>query len=304
MKRTILLLILLVAILIAGCNQQASIDQEGGLRVMATTSIVADVVMEIGGDIVQVDTLLPRGVDPHSFTPTPQEITRLSNATLIFTSGAGLEEFLQPALESAGALERVVDLSENVNLIPSTDVHPEDTDLEYDHHTWLDPNNVVLWTDVITTALSDIDPAHAAEYQANAREYQNRLMELDAWIREEVSQIPQDQRKIVTDHLIFGYFAQEYGFTQVGAIIPGFSTLSEPSAQDLAELERNISELHIKAIFIGWSTNSRLADRIAEDTGIRVIRIYTHSLSEAGGPASNYLDYMRYNVNAIVQALR
>jgi len=119
-----------------------------------------------------------------------------------------------------------------------------------------------------------------------------------------VDQIPVAQRQLVTDHLVFGYFADRYGFQQVGAIIPGFSTLSEPSAQELAQLEDAIVQLNVPALFVGRAANQNLAERIAEDTGVRVIQLYTHSLSPVGGEAEHYQDFIRYNVKAIVAGLK
>jgi len=297
----------LLSLVAVACNQQTTAVNDGQIQVLATTSIVADVVSRVGREYVQVEVLLPLGVDPHSFTPTPHDIARLADAELIFANGLGLEEFLIPAIQSAGAAVRVVEVSAQIDILAASETEHDGeagVDPVGDPHTWMDPNNIKLWTDVIAASLTEIDPTHSEKYQENAREYQNELSELDIWIREQVGQIPPDQREMVTDHLVFGYFADEYGFTQVGAIISSFSTLSETSAQDLAQLEDTISRLGVKAIFIGWSTNSNLADRIAEDTGIQVVRLYTNSLTEAGGEADNYQDFMRYNVIAITEALR
>ncbi|MEM5775715.1 MAG: zinc ABC transporter substrate-binding protein, partial [Anaerolineaceae bacterium] len=160
------------------------------------------------------------------------------------------------------------------------------------------------WVDNIQQALSEADPDHAAVYQANADAYRAQLRDLDAWIREQVAAIPEENRRLVTDHMEQGYFADEYGFTLVGALIPGYSTLSEPSAKDMAEIEDAIRALGVKAVFVGNTINPTLAERVAADTGIQLVYIYSGSLSPAGGEASTYLDYMRYNVNAIVGALK
>jgi ABC-type Zn uptake system ZnuABC Zn-binding protein ZnuA len=149
-----------------------------------------------------------------------------------------------------------------------------------------------------------LDPANAEVYRSNAATYQEQLAELDTWIREQVAQIPPENRKIITDHLTLAYFADEYGFTQIGAIIPGYSTLAEPSAQELAGLVDKIRELDVPAIFVGNTINPALADRLTEDTGTQLVFLYTGSLSEAGGEADSYLAYMKYNVSAIVNALK
>ena len=147
-------------------------------------------------------------------------------------------------------------------------------------------------------------PPHASIYASNAKEYKTKLQAVDTWIHQQVSLVPENNRKIVTDHLIFGYFASVYGFEQLGAIIPGYSTLSEPSAQDIADMEDSIRVVGVKAIFVGNTVNPNMAERVAEDTGIKLIPVYTGSLSLSDGEAPTYIDYMRYNTNAFVDALK
>jgi len=129
-------------------------------------------------------------------------------------------------------------------------------------------------------------------------------VDVDTWIRSEVATIPEQNRKFVTDHLVFGYFADRYGFTQVGAIIPGFSSLAEPSAQDIAQIEDEIRSMGVRAIFINVGVNVNLAQRIATDTGARVVLLYMESLSDKGGKADNYVDFISYDVTSMVEALK
>jgi ABC-type Zn uptake system ZnuABC Zn-binding protein ZnuA len=187
--------------------------------------------------------------------------------------------------------------------------HDEHEGEDHDHegidpHTWIDPNNVTVWVHNIEHKLSEADPGNAQAYAANAEAYEAELETLDAWIKEQVAQIPEENRKLVTDHTLFGYFADEYGFEQVGALIPSFSTLAEPTAQELAAIEDAISELNVKAIFVGNTVNPALAERVAEDAGTLLVFVYTGSLSEPNGEAPTYLEYMRYNTNAFVDALK
>jgi ABC-type Zn uptake system ZnuABC Zn-binding protein ZnuA len=148
-----------------------------------------------------------------------------------------------------------------------------------------------------------LDPANAETYRANAAAYIAELTALDEWIEEQVAQVPPERRKLVTDHEVFGYFAQRYGFEQVGAVISGVSTLAEPSAQEMAALQERIGELDVPAIFVGTTVNPTLAESVARDTGTQIVELYTGSLSDAGGPAPTYIEYMRYNVSRIVEAL-
>ncbi|MFO3796050.1 MAG: metal ABC transporter substrate-binding protein [Anaerolineales bacterium] len=313
MRRFLIPLLLVVAIML-GCSPRPA--GSGKLQVVATTGIVADVVRQVGGEFVEVTTLLPPGTDAHSYTSRPEDVVMLSKARLVFANGAGLEEFLAPLLENAGAKERLVEVSNKIPLLEfeMKDEHEEQHE-QHDHaaggehkhafdpHTWFSPKNVILWVDTIAEALSQADPAHRATYQKNAEAYKAQLQELDAWIADQVAQIPPQNRKLVTDHRIFGYFARDYGFEQIGAIIPSFSTEASPSAQELATLEDAIRAYGVKAIFVEEIGNQQLAEQVSRDTGVRLVALY-HDLGPAGSEADTYLKYMRYNVAQIVEALK
>jgi manganese/iron transport system substrate-binding protein len=276
-------------------------------KVVATTTIAGDVVSVIGGEAISLAILLPVGSDPHAYEPAPQDLVAVAEADLIFINGAGLEAFLEPLLQNSGTEAEVVSVSDGVALRHMEEEHSGEEEAppgESDPHVWFDPNNVVIWAKNIEQRLSELDPANAKLYAANAASYEAALHELDTWIIEQVAQVPQERRKLVTDHLAFGYFADRYGFEQVGAIFPGFSTLAEPSAQELAELEETIRRLGVPAIFVGTTVNPALAEQIAADTGTKVVFLYTGSLSEPGGPASSYLKLMRYDVAALAAALK
>ena len=311
--------LIVASILLVSCGAQAAPAPEGGkLKVVATTSIVADVVAQVGGDLIDLEILLPVGTDPHSFEPTPQDIVKVSDADVVFANGAGLEAFLGPLLESAGASVKIVEVSAGIALLE----HPKAREAAEDHdhdeegeehkydqpagdpHTWVDPNNVMIWVSNIEAALTKADPANATSYAANAAAYTVQLKEIDGWIREQIDQIPLENRKIVTDHRLLGYYVEEYGLEQVGAIVPGYSSLSEPSAQELAQIEDAIRSLGVVAVFVGNTVNPNMAERVAADTGVKLVHFYTGSLSPAGGEASTYLDYLRYNTNAFVNALK
>jgi ABC-type Zn uptake system ZnuABC Zn-binding protein ZnuA len=173
-----------------------------------------------------------------------------------------------------------------------------------DPHVWFSPANVVIWTRNIAQALGTLDPAHREAYTANAAAYAKSLNELDAWIEAEVEKVPPERRNLVTDHMALSYFADRYGFEMVGTVVKGFSSAAEPSAQEVARLEEEVRKHQVPAIFVGLTVNPKLAQRIAEDTGIRLVPLYTGSLSASGGEADTYLKFMRYDVTAIVRALR
>jgi len=277
------------------------------LRVVATTSIVGDVVQNVGGEHIDLTVLLPPGTDPHTFDPTPRDVAAVADAHVVFVNGAGLEVFLEKLLQGAGGA-RVVPVSYGVELRRFEHGHEEEAGDEhageYDPHTWFDPNNVIVWVRNVEWALNTLDPANVAGYQGNAAAYEAELQVLDAWIREQVAQVPPANRCLVTDHESFSYFTQRYGFEQVGAVFPGYSTLAQPSAMDLADLEAAIRTQGVRAVFVGKTVNPALAEQVAQDTGVQLVFLYTGSLGEPGDPADTYLAMMHYDVSAIVEALR
>lgn len=301
-------LLTITSLLLAGCSSATSVQKQDNLFVVATTTIVGDVVHQIAGDLITLDVLLPTGADPHAFEPRPVHITKIAEADLIFANGAGLETFLDPLIQNAGGDAKLVEVSEGISFLQLDANHYEEAENDdhgnADPHVWHDPLNVMVWVENITRALSEADPEHADDYQKNAINYNDRLQQLDERIQEIVGQIPVENRQLVTDHLIFGYFAQRYGFKVVESIIPGFSTLSSPSAQELAALQDQISQENVRAIFVGVSINPSLAEQIARDAGIKLVFVYTGALSEKGQPGATYLEMMEYNAQAIADALK
>lgn len=281
---------------LAACSTPASPSTSGGLSVVATTSLIGDAARQVGGPRVTVRVLLPIGADPHAYDPRPQDVAALANAQIVLVNGFDLEATLQPLLADA---KNVVVVSDGIDALPFAG---EEGGL--DPHVWQDPNNVIVWTRNIADAFAQADPAHADEYQVNAEKYIAELTSLDAWIRERVAEIPEANRKLVTDHEAFGYFAARYGFEQVGTVVPSLSTGAAPSARELAALEDAIRSSGVKAVFVGSTVSPDLSRRVADDTGVRLVSLFTGSLSAAGGGAETYLDMIRYNVNAIVEALQ
>lgn len=269
--------------------------QDPPLRVVATTTILADVVRRVGEPWAQVTALLPVGTDVHAFQPTPADLARLADADLLVINGFDLEAGLQNLLTAFPGEPLIASAGITPRLFPDGSADP---------HVWLDPRHVEVWVANVAAALSAADPQRASLYAANAALYRRFLEALDGWILERVAQVPATHRRLVTDHDAFGYFAARYGFELVGTVILGGSSASEPSARALAELEEAIRRTGVRAVFVGQSVNPELARRLAEDTGVPLVFVYTGSLSGPEGPASTYLDYMRFNTNAVVEALR
>ncbi len=293
------------SMLFSACAQTPGASN-GKLTVVATTTLIGDVAAKVGGDLIELSVMMPAGVDPHSFEPAPADLSKVADADLVLVNGIEFEGFLEKLIENAGDEAKVVTVSEGIETIAfveAVDEHADDHG-EYDPHVWHDPNNVIVWVNQMADALSARDSANAATYRANADAYISKLQTLDTWIKEQIAQIPETNRRLVTEHGTLGYFAARYGFEVVGAAIPGFSTLAEPSAQELAELADDIRDLDVKAIFVGNTVSANVASQIAQDTGIQLVPIYTDSLSPADGPAASYLDFMKFNVEAIVSALK
>jgi ABC-type Zn uptake system ZnuABC Zn-binding protein ZnuA len=277
------------------------------LTVVATTTFIGDVTTQVGGDLVDVSVMMPVGVDPHSFEPAPADIGKVAEADLVLINGIEFESFLEKLIENAGDESKVIVVSDGIELLAfEGDEHADEGEEhgEFDPHVWNDPNNVIVWTNNIAAVLSDHDPDNAVAYRTHADIYITELQALDTWIQEQLAQIPEANRQFVTEHGTMNYFAARYGFEVVGAVIPGFSTLAQTSAQELAELENQIRSLGVKAILVGNTVNPNLANQIAQDTGIQLVPIFSDSLSTPDGPAPTYLDFMRVNVDAIVEGLK
>jgi ABC-type Zn uptake system ZnuABC Zn-binding protein ZnuA len=279
------------------------------LQVVATTNIVGDVVSQVGGDEIALTTLMEIGVDPHSYVPTPAGTAAIHDGHVVFANGAGLEADLEEMFESAGGDAVQVYLSQELEHRASGegpaeadhDHGPEEEGL--DPHAWFDVQNVIHWAETIEQTLSALDPANAEAYRANAAAYVEELEDLDAWVVEQVATIPQANRKLVTNHPAFGYFADRYGLEQVGAVYP-VSPSAEPSAQDIAALQDAILEYGVPAVFTESTVNPKLAQQVAQDTGVELVALYSGSLGGPGSGAESYIALIRYDVKAIVDALR
>ena len=308
-----LALAFVITVFLGACALPASQTSPQGAaqpRVLAAETFLADIAQNVAGDRLTVEVLIPRGVDPHSFEPTPADVRKVADATLLIVNGAGLEAFLQPLLENAGGARTIVEAAAGLSPREGhTGEHPEGeadhAHEEGDPHFWLDPNHVIKYVENIRDGLSTADPAGKDAYAANASAYIARLKELDAWIKEQVAGITEARRLLVTNHESFGYFADRYGFRVIGAVIPSVSTAASPSAQQLAQLADQIKATGAPAVFLELGANPQMAKQVAAETGMQVVTgLLTHSTTAEDGAASGYLGMMRYNVTTIVEALK
>jgi len=289
----VMVLLIIFALIFTGCSSASPSGTTDSI-VLASTTFLTDITRNIAGDRVTVESLLPIGADPHSYQPTPRDLARIADSKLLIVNGAGYERFLDTLLANAGGEREVVEAS------AGPPVRAE----EPDPHLWLDPNFVVSYVENIREGLTHLDPDGAAIYQSNADAYITQLKELDAWIVEQVSQIPVEKRLLVTNHEALGYFSARYGFTLIGAIVPSVSSGASPSAAQMADLIDQIQSSGAPAIFLDASDNESLANQIADETGVRVVTdLHLESLTD-GPPAATYIDMMKYNVSLIVEALR
>lgn len=303
--RSLLALLACLLATLASCGSGGATGS-GSLSVVASTSWLADIAQNVAGERFTVASIIPLDTDPHSFEPTPSDLTRVAKADLLLLNGGGLEGPLEEALRNAGADTTVVVASEG--LTPRTpqagEPSPEHTG-EPDPHFWLDPVSVKTYVENIRDAFSAADPPGAATYEANAAAYLKKLDELDRWVRQQVETVPAADRKLVMNHASYGYFADRYGFTVVGAVVPSVTTGSTPTARQLAELIATIRTQGVKAIFVEAEESPQLAEQIAAETGVTVVDdLLDHSLTGPQGPAPTYIDMIRFDTRRIVEALR
>ena len=297
--------ILLLLLFLSACSSPASdspnsvSSPKGAPVVVASTTFLADIAQNVAGDRLKVESLLPFGADPHSYQPIPQDVARVSDSNLLIINGAGYEHFLDNILKNAGGERMVVEASAGLKVREEAgDEHA------IDPHLWLDPNNVVGYVENIRAGLVSLDPEGADVYKSNAQAYTIQLQDLDTWIRKQVDSIPAERRLLVTNHDSMGYFAERYGFTVIGTVVPGFSSDAAPSAQQMSALIDQIKASGAPAVFLDAAESTTLADQIASDAGVTVVTdLYFGSLTD-GPPAGTYIDMMKHNVTRIVGALR
>jgi ABC-type Zn uptake system ZnuABC Zn-binding protein ZnuA len=269
------------------------------LRVVATTTVLADMVAQVGGPDVAVTSMVPKGGVVETFDPSPKDIAAVSAADLIVMNGLGLDDWLQPVIDSAKPDVPVVRLAEN---LPGVDyVSGEAGGEAYNPHLWLDVTYAVKYAGRIADALAAADPAKADAFQAGGTAYAARLDALDATVREQIATIPEANRKLVSFHEAFPYFAKAYGLTIVGSVVqvPG----QDPSAGEVAALVDAIKRSGARAVFTEAGFNPNLSKAIADEAGVKVeSNLYNDSLGDP--PVDTYEGLIRWDVDKIVAALK
>jgi len=267
---------------------------EDRLNVVASFSILGDLVKNVGGDKVDVATLVGPNGDVHVYAPAPSDAKKNADARLLVVNGLGLEGWLPRLVQSAGSKATIVTASNGIA--------PLQLGSDADPHAWQSVPNVRIYVANIRDALIAADPADAAVFRTNADRYLRDLDALDAEVRATIAKIPPERRKVITTHNAFGYFAAAYGVSFVAPV--GVSTESEPSARDIATLIQHIRAAKIPAVFLENLSDDRLIRRIAAETGAKAGgTLYSDSLTDEKGPAPTYIALVRHNIKALTSAL-
>jgi zinc/manganese transport system substrate-binding protein len=269
------------------------------IEVVASFTVLADMVYQVGGDLVHVSSLVGPNGDPHAFEPSPDDARRLKAADLVIVSGLGLEGWMERLITASGYQGRIVVASDGVRTLHMDEGGKEITD----PHAWNDAANGSIYVGNIVRALIAADPDRAPVYRTNGDRYTEQLKDLDRYAREQVASITPSRRKVLTTHDAFGYFAAAYGVTFLSPL--GFSTESEASARDVAKLIRQIKTEHVRAYFFENSNDPRLVRQIANATDAQPGgTLYVEALSLPDGPAPTYAAMFRRNVDELVSAMK
>ena len=324
MKRQLVSALVVLAPLVLLLRTPPSLAQTPArdpLQAVASFSILGDLVEKVGGDAVEVTTLIGPGVDAHTYDPAPADLVVLAEANVIFENGLGFEPWLDRFYESTQPPGTRIVVSEGITpRKPGTDDdqqpagnagdEPEGDEErapgEFDPHVWLDVTNAIHMVGAIRDALAAADPTNAELYEANAAAYISELEALDAAIREQVATLPETRRTLITSHDNLGYFADAYGFTVLGNVFGSLSTdAGDPSARDIATLIGQIEEAGVPAIFAENVANPDLMESLAAEAGVALAPpLYTDALGPEGSPGETYIGMMQSNITTIVDALK
>ncbi len=274
------------------------------LKVVASFSILGDLAQAVGGDRIELHTLVGPNGDAHVYQPTPADAKTIAQADLVIVNGLGFEGWIDRLIKSSGYRKQVLVASNGIRTLKRAEEGHEHGGHQHDvdPHAWQDLANALRYVDNIAQALAQADPADRAVYQANAAKYKQAIIALDGEIKSTFNSIAKQQRKVVTTHDAFAYFSRAYGIAFVSPV--GVNTDAEPSAADVGRIIKQIRREKIPAVFIENISDPRLLERIRQESGARIGGVlYSDSLSKADGPAATYLEMMRHNAKTLASAL-
>ncbi|WP_254473432.1 metal ABC transporter solute-binding protein, Zn/Mn family [Bartonella sp. B1098] len=276
------------------------------IKVVASFSILADLVKNVGGNNISMTTFVGSNANTHTYEPTPLDAQALRNAQIIFINGLHLEGFIDRLITASDTKALLVEVS--ANILP-LEMKNQEHDAHHHHHSVIDPHawqtipNVEIYVKNIAAAFCKIDPQSCPLYNKNAEAYIKKLKTAQETLKTKIATIPKDKRIIITSHDAFGYFAKEYGFTILAP--QSASTEAEATAADVAKLIKQIKANKAAALFVENISNPRLIKQISKETGLKIGgTLYSDALSNENGPAATYLDMMEHNVNTIIDAIK
>jgi zinc/manganese transport system substrate-binding protein len=286
--------------LLGGCGSGGG-GANGDLKVVATTTQIGDWVREVGGNSIEVDQILQPNTDPHDYEPRPSDVENAAGAKLVFANGDELDRWIGDVISESGSDAKLVDLGAGVPVrVAGESSGPEAS--KYDPHWWHDPRNAEAAVKMILKHLAAADPRDRHVFERNTGAYLAKLRALDSGIQRCMAQIPASQRKLVTDHDAFGYFAQRYGIKVVGAVIPSQTTQAQPSAKDVSDLTKLIEQQGVKAVFPESSISPKLAKAIASQTGASAnYTLYGDTLGPSDSNGATYLKMEQANADAMAR---
>jgi len=294
------------ALLLAGCaaallGRAAAAQDTAKTGAAATFSILGDLVRQVGGDRVDVVTLVGPDGDVHVYSPTPGDAKKLAAAKIVFVNGLGLEGWVTRLVKASSTRAPVVTVSNGITARKTEDENAPERPI-IDPHAWQSVANAKIYVANIRDGLAAIDPAGKATYDANAAAYLDKLDQLEKEVHAAIAGIPADRRRVITTHDSLGYFGDAYGLKFIAP--ERVSTDSEASAKDVAKIIAQIRREKIPGVFLENITDPRLMNEIARETGAAVGgTLYSDALSPPGGPAASYLDMMRHNARELTKAL-
>jgi zinc/manganese transport system substrate-binding protein len=309
----ILALAVLFVPVLTACGGETEGPGDGPVNVVATYSILGDLVENVGGEKVELTTLVGPNGDAHTFEPAPSDNAELAEAEVVFENGLGFEPWLGDLYASSGSEAARVTVTDPIEPLAvaaeehghEEDAHEDEEHGEVDPHVWHDVNNAIVMVESIRDALSEADPKNAATYERNAQAYIADLEALDADVEEEAGSIPEEDRILVISHDTFGYFAKRYGFEVDTALASASTEAGDPSAGQIAELVEKVEGSGVPAIFADNVSDAGVMEGIAAEAGVELAPpLYTDALGEPGSEGGTYLRMVRYNVSTMSEALK
>ncbi|MBD2593841.1 zinc ABC transporter substrate-binding protein [Nostoc spongiaeforme FACHB-130] len=295
---------------LVGCTRQATqtsftqttTADENLPKVVATTSILCDLIKQVAENTVNLACLIPPGTDPHNYQPKAADRETIDQANLIFYNGYNFEPGLIKTIKSSSNTAPKIAVSQLA--VPKAQRFIEDGKRVIDPHIWHNPKNGIKMVDVINNNLKKLEPNNAAIYNQNTKQIKNELTQLDSWIKTRIASIPSDKRELVISHNALAYYAKAYGMTLVG-VLAGINPENQPTDRQLNSLVKNIQQAKVPTIFAEKNINKQLIQSVAQTAEVKVSEreLYTDSLGDANSDANSYQKMLEANTRTIVEAL-